>query len=119
MSIYPCGVHGRRVNGPLGAIYLSLLRGGDRRSRRMRVCSPCLTELLAGDGSTWVRVDPDDTGTLAEVCSSCDKAVNSPTTKALFFGTVYPPGKNRDDYFAYFCWSCASSFDDAYQLEDA
>lgn len=119
MSVFPCVIHGARIKGSLGAAYVSALHGTDRRSRRLRVCSPCLAEFLTTTGSEWVASDLDGTDLPVPLCSSCSKGVSRNEDAWAIFATVYPPGAERRDYFGSLHVACAEGFIDGLELKAA
>lgn len=119
MSIFPCVIHGARVKGSLGAVYVSALHGTDRRSRRLRVCGPCLAEFLTTTGSEWVSANLDGAAVHFPMCSACSKAASPTEDSWALFITVYPPGAERDDYFGCLHLACAPDFIDGLELKAA
>lgn len=117
MSIYPCSVHGSRIRGPLSGLYPAVLSGGDRFSRRMRVCGPCIEATFATLGDAWIRVDVSDEGELALVCAACSSKHDDPSFFDSFFCTVYKKGEEREDWFAYYCPTCAKGLIDTLDLK--
>lgn len=117
MSLFPCSIHGARVKGSLGSVYVSALDGTNRYSRRMRVCSPCLADFLATVGSEWVPADPGGSDQPIPMCSSCSKPATSSGTAWAVFCTVYEPGADRIDYFGAVHAKCASEFVSGLNLE--
>ena len=109
VSIFPCDVHGRRVLTRLGSAYITLARGSTKRSRKLRLCSPCLGDILKTYGEHWTEVDLDDEIPLAEVCASCQEAVPETKDREILFVTTYERGDDRRDFFAYYCPMDATS----------
>ena len=103
VSIYPCDVHGRRVPGRLGAAYVTLTRGTTKRSRRMRVCSPCLGDILQTYDDEWTPVGLEDTVPVAEMCGSCKAPLTEIQDPWGCFVTTFSRGDERADYFGWYC----------------
>ena len=117
--MFPCSNHGRRVKGPLGAVYVSAVRGTTRHSRRMRLCNQCLGEFLSTTGSSWIAADDELTGSDVPVCSACEKVEGGDSQGFAVFCTYYEPGQQRQDLFGYLHGSCADSFISGLGLETA
>lgn len=103
VSIFPCDVHGRRIATRLGSAYVTVARGQDKRSRKLRLCSPCLADLLETYKGQWANLGDDDEVSLAEVCGACEKALSRQEDRYHCFVTTYERGDDRQDYFSYYC----------------
>jgi len=108
VSMFPCDVHHQRIRGPLDAIYLALLRGTDRVSRRLRVCPEDRSAILAEFNAEWVLSTDDDQVEFGfDNCHGCKSEV-TPAASWAGFVTVYAKGSERADYFTLYCDRCAS-----------
>ena len=103
VSIYPCGIHGRRTSTRLGSAYITVARGTSKRSRKLRVCSPCLADIFATVGQNWVSLGDDDEVSVAEVCGACEAPLPVEEERYGCFVTTYERGDDRRDYFAWYC----------------
>lgn len=117
VSIFPCDLHGRRSATRLGAAYLTVSRRTDKRSRKLRLCAQCLGDLLTQHAGLWTEVGLDDEAPLEEMCAACDKAATETDGLHCFFGTVFEPGRERRDFFAWYCDDDAQALIDLYKLD--
>lgn len=117
VSIYACDVHGSRIRGPLDAIYLTLVQGGRRDSRRLRVCPNDHAELLAKYSAEWFLASDEGAGELAAMCGACQQPLERPADAVTFFGTSYRKGHDPDEYYGQYCGSCAEDFRQTFRLE--
>jgi len=74
----------------------------------MRLCGPCLADILTTLGTHWTKVDIEDTTPLATVCGACQAELDGQEDRNAFFGTVFEHPRERVDYFARYCGDCAS-----------
>lgn len=116
MSLYPCDLHRRRVPGSLEAAYPTLLRGGARYSRKMRLCSEHLDSLLGSFGQGLVLVSGNDSELELSMCSACGQETREGSSRDPFFCTVYRRGSERADYFASLCERCGDTLIDTLSL---
>lgn len=118
MSLFPCDIHHGRIRGSLDALYISLLRGADRRRARLRVCSQDLDALLAEHQVEWREVADDDGVDLEfDNCYGCQAEVSAAASWAGFV-TVYRKGSERTDYFTLYCNRCGDESINRFQLKD-
>jgi hypothetical protein len=117
VSIYPCDLHGRRVPGPLASAYLTLLRGGTRDSRRMRLCPEHMDQVLGSESLGLAEVRDDGETIDFAVCGACGEDADSGATLASLFATVYRRGAERADYFSALCHACAERAVSDYRLD--
>jgi hypothetical protein len=110
MSMYPCSVHGSRIKGPLGAIYVSVLDHGSRYSRRMRMCGPCLGDFEAHAGSNWVAAEQSSEADVLPLCSACGVPTSETENAVPIFATLYRPGQEREDQFGCLHPSCSADY---------
>ena len=106
VSVYPCEIHGSRIRGALEGIRITLLRGDDRYSRRLRVCPSDLTELLRTHSEEWIRVDDDGLATLDGLCTSCGTDENATRFSDQVFVYVWRRGQPQDEFYGALCYSC-------------
>lgn len=116
VSMYPCSLHGKRVIGRLGSIYPSVVHLGARRSRKMRVCNPCLDHLFTQEGKYWIKADIEDDTDPVPLCGSCRGELGSLVEPYAFFITVYRRGQEREDWFSTYCEGCALNMIDSWSL---
>lgn len=116
VSIFPCDVHGRRAPARLGSAYLTVARGTDKWSRKLRVCAPCLADILKTHEDEWTDLGVDDEVQVAEVCPTCQAVLTDPSERYGCFVTIYPRGDERQDFFAWYCPVDADSLARAYGL---
>lgn len=117
VSIFPCDVHGRRAATRLGSAYVTLARGTTKRSRKLRVCAPCLANLHETYGSQWSEVGLDDEVPLAEMCAACETSLVGSSEKWTLFATTYGRGDDRRDFFGFYCPVDADSLARTFRLD--
>ena len=117
MSIYACDVHGRRVPGSLETAYPSLLRGGVRYSRKLRLCIEHMDALLGSESPRLTAVSDDGEAIALRVCGTCGSELDSTQTADAVFVTVYRRKADRADYFAELCRACGDAQIGEWRLE--
>lgn len=115
MSMFKCDVHGSRVEGRLDAMYLTLLRGGIRYSRKMRICTPDLHDVVNSELMNLVPIDNDWDGVTDPKCNSCGAQHRLGQLDAVFC-TAYERGEDRQDFYAQLCHPCGDTLVDKYSL---
>jgi len=83
----------------------------------MRLCGPCLGDILDTIGSHWKKVDLEDDAPLEAMCAACNADISSQSPNIAFFGTLYERGSERVDYFARYCDDCASDVEHSLVLQ--
>lgn len=106
-SVYPCDIHGGRIRGSLEGVRVTLLRGGARFTRRMRVCPVDRETLFALHGKDWQAVPDEGLLPGPEVCSACDSAQEPRRGLVLAFIYLWPRNEPQGDFFGQYCDSCA------------
>lgn len=106
MSLYPCALHGTRVRGSLETAYPTLLRGGARYSRHLRLCPDHMDEVLGSERLGLAKVGDDDSDLSPVVCSACGQEGIERSALDPFFVTIYRRGEDQADYYATLCGAC-------------
>ena len=102
MSFFPCSFCGQRAVGKLAAIYANWFAEDEsRQAYRVRLCVPCLTELMVG----LKNGQSSDSGSLT-VCPSC--GTDSSQNLDGNYLTIYPPKQPEREYALTTCTSCAA-----------
>ena len=106
MAQYPCEKHGARYKGPQQTIYPAMLNGTTRLGHKVRVCPPCLSQIME-----WLQehTSPADSQLGVFSCWNC----GAQDTPWAMFVTVYAQGEERQDFFGRSCGGCASLAGDA------
>ena len=89
MSLYPCELHKARVPGALDSIRITLLYDGDSYSRRLRLCSSHLDEVVSDAAKQWHSLGSDDDYAPNSVCSACGRDISGASARATGFAWVY------------------------------
>jgi hypothetical protein len=119
VSIYPCDWHHRRIDGPLNAAYVSLLRGSERYSRRLRLCGLDLDYILGEVLVAASLVETDDLDDNEGLRATCGHPeVGASSTDALF-ASVYRKGSERADYYGRCCAACGDELVSNLRLDKA
>ena len=116
MSIYPCEVHKRRVPGSLESVRLTVLRGSDRHTRRMRLCAEHLNELESELDWRWESISNIDDGEADPVCRSCRKLNRTNIGDGALFGWLYRRGLDPKEVYGSICEACSIAVINAYSL---
>jgi len=118
VSIYPCDVCRKRASTRLASAYITVARGGDRRTRKLRVCPDCLDDIHSTHGERWQLVDDAFDVPLEAMCASCAETLEASAFRHSLFVTEYPRSDIRRDYYAELCSACADGLADALDLVD-
>ena len=116
MSLYSCDVHGRRVSGALESAYPTVLRGGVRYFRKLRLCGDHMAALLGSESIGLTLVDDDSQIDVSPLCSACGQESHGLSSLDAVFVTAYRRSQERADYFAQLCRQCSDSFIGTYDL---
>jgi hypothetical protein len=103
VSFYPCEIHGTRYRTALRSIRITLLEDRVRYTRRLRVCPPCLGQLLAAHADDWQKVTEDSALAGPAMCLSPDHEGQKVKPSGSAFVYVWPGGDERDEYFSEYC----------------
>lgn len=117
VSQYPCAIHGKRVVGRLDWIAPAVVYRGSRRSRKMRVCSPCLDNVFTTLGTSWIRASTESEDPGPTVCGSCGIEQVEGEEWHAFFATCFRRGQEREDWFGIYCRECADQLVSVLGLE--
>lgn len=118
VSQYPCDVHGKRVVGRLDWAAAAIVYRGSRRSRKMRVCGPCLDNLFSTLGSSWILASTESEDPGPSVCNSCQLPQRTGGEYHAFFLTCFRHGQEREDWFGAYCADCADDLAETLSLEE-
>jgi len=117
VSIYPCDWHHRRVDGPLNAAYITLMRDGGRYSRRLRLCSVDLDHVLTEVLAAASLVETDDLDDQGEMPVTCGHPSGSPGDPQPLFVTVFRKGSDKQDFYGRLCPACGTSIEVGLKLQ--
>jgi hypothetical protein len=107
MSELPCDRHGQRARGKLLSFYLTIIRGGERFERRLRLCDDCTADMASEHRDQW-----DDGFLLRKqgeswACRSCGVVDQEPGTRHPMYVTCWNFRNVRFDYSSLYCDDCA------------
>lgn len=116
VSVYPCDIHHGRIRGALESIRITLLRGQDRATRKLRVCPFDHQTILEEHADEWVLVADEGLSPQDEVCSACGAASDDGGLLVPAFVYSYARGQEVREYFAQYCTQHAAELAVAYGL---
>lgn len=117
MASMPCDVHHAPQPGRLCGIYPTLVTNGTRKSKYVRMCIPCSTDLLARHARDWVDHALRRELNAGLTCTSCGLVVEQTDKLFPFYATCYLNGKDRRDYTAMYCADCALKTAQEFELD--
>jgi hypothetical protein len=119
VSIYPCDLCRHRVPGSLEACRFTLLSGGARYSRRMRLCSSHLREIVEAPGLKWISAEDVSDGVETSVCDSCSVSRDQAVRLNAAFRWVWQRGAEPLESYAQLCEACSLLFINTHGLREA
>lgn len=108
MSLFPCDTCLHTVRGPLGAAYPSVIVGGTRFSRKLRLCQPDLGTFLATPQLALHLVEEGEPLEPEWACGFCHSTIDANSRLSPIFVTAYRPHSEREDYYGSLCSECAA-----------
>jgi len=106
VSIYPCSVHGQRVTGPLHGLRVTTLRGDDKHTRYLRVCSADLPEISRQLEEWSALVDDEGLAPAGAVCGARGHDGKEVPANSHVFAYVYERGHDPQQRYGQLCDSC-------------
>lgn len=114
-----CENHGEGKNGKICSFYVTVVLRGVRYSRRLRLCSACVSDVSATYQDQWsdgfVLVKPNT----SLACVGCGTVLPGEAPLMPLYATGYSKSDLRHDYSALYCDSCASTVISQFRLEEA
>ena len=109
MSYYPCEAHGRRINGALESLRVTILQSGHRFSRRLRLCPDCLDKLFVAHISNIPSISDEQIPPEDSLCPSCSGSLDGLGNRPLVAAYVYRLHAEPDERVAHYCLECATN----------
>lgn len=110
MALFPCDRHGARYSGKQSTLYLAIGSSTQMDRVRLRLCEPCLDEILEGVDGTFDKTmengEPMGDYQSSFECVRCNEAGET----IAAFVTVYRPGQDQDGWYARLCSADAAEF---------
>jgi len=100
-------------------VYLTLLRGSHRSSRRLRCCPADRDELLASHAKEWTNVDDVDDPDSLGACAVCGASPGRDTATDPLFVNVYHKEETPLFLIAYYCEEHGDRLIKDFKLKDS
>jgi len=107
MAFTACDLHGQMYRGGASTVFLALVNGVDRKSKRVKLCKDCMTLTLDDIDSHLYKVSEGDTFFDQPEFLGCSWDGSDISNRSTaFFATVYPRGMSERQYYGQLCDSC-------------
>lgn len=102
MAIYPCDFTSHRYPQPQQAAYISVVRGVDAQTFRLRLCPSHFRQVVVASQRHLLAIDEDSDS--SAVCTSC-----SGEREAIIFSRLFPSKQEEQTFAADLCSACANA----------
>jgi hypothetical protein len=103
VSVRPCSLHGKRIDGKLAALYSAWFRAdGERTAWKQLLCAPCVREVISPLLAAVTENSSDVTA-----CPACGK--DSSEDLDPIYLNLYLPKQDAKEFALTTCGSCAAT----------